>query len=142
MSKKEKIERVLDKYKKYFEDTGADVCHSIKGVWFFYQYDNKNDIYECFYKFDDAEELEKIIIGEILQTVNIAIECTAEEITFCNRKNLKMIDVDKISDDYDSNDRLKALAVNVEAIHKVMHLTDKAYKLVQSILKEESLEEV
>lgn len=41
MNEEEKIKNVLDKYNKYFADTNSDVCHSIKGVWFFYQYDSK-----------------------------------------------------------------------------------------------------
>ena len=135
MNEEEKIKNVLDKYNKYFTDTNSDVCHSIKGVLFFYQYDSKNDIYECFYQFSTAEELEKIIMGEILEAVNIAIECTAEEIVFSNNKRLKMLDVDKIPADYDFMDRLNELAVIIEAVHKTLHLTDEAYKVVHNILK-------
>lgn len=135
MNEEEKIKNVLDKYNKYFADTNSDVCHSIKEVWFFYQYDSKNDIYECFYQFSTAEELERIIMGEILEAVNVAIECTAEEIVFSNNKRLKMLDVDKISANYDFMDRLKELAVIIEAVHRTIHLTDEAYKVIKNILK-------
>lgn len=137
MSEEKKIRGVLEAYKKYFEDTNSDVCHSIKDVWFFYQYDSKNDIYECFYQFTTAEELEKIIIGEMLESVNIALECTAEEIVFSNNSRVKMLAVDKIPIQYDLTDRIKEFAINIGAMHKTMYLVEEAYKIVESILKKD-----
>lgn len=46
-----------------------------------------------------------------------------------------MLDVDKISANYNFMDRLKESAVIIETVHKTLHLTDEAYKVVKNILK-------
>lgn len=141
MNEDKKIQSVIEEYQDYLNKTNSDVCHSIKGVWFFFQYDSKNNIYECFYKFSTAEELEKIIIGEIIESINIALECTAEEIVFANRNRLQVIDVGSIPNDYDFLDRVNELAVNIQAIKKTMHLVDDVYQAMLGIMKNPNEEE-
>lgn len=135
MSEDKKIEYVLEKYKEYFNNSNSDVCHSNKGIWFFYQYDSKNDIYESFYQFTTAKELEKIIIGEIIETINIALECTAEAIVFANNEPHKIIKVDDIPTDYDFSERVNKLAVNVKAVKQTMHLVEDAYQAILSLIQ-------
>lgn len=135
MNEETKIQSVIEEYQDYLNKTNSDVCHSIKGVWFFFRYDSKNNIYECFYQFFTADELERIIIGEIIESINIALECTAEEIVFANGKRPQVIDVDSILINYDFADRINELAVNIQAIKKTMHLVDDAYQAMLGIMK-------
>ena len=130
MSEAKKIQAVIEEYKQYLDKTKYDVCRSNKGVWFFFEYDSKNDIYECFYRFSTAEELEQIIIGELIESINIALECMAEEIVFANRKKSQIVNVDYISDNYDFNDRINELAVNIEAIKNTIHLVNDVYEAI------------
>jgi len=141
MNEEIKIQSVIEEYQDYLNKTNSDVCHSIKGVWFFFQYDSKNNIYECFYQFFTADELERIIIGEIIESINIALECTAEEIVFANGKRPQVIDVDSIPTNYDFADRINELAVNIQAIKKTMHLVDDAYQAMLGIMKKTNEDE-
>ena len=136
MTENEKIELVIEEYKEYLNNSNSDICHSIKGVWFIYLYDDVHDIYECFYEFHTADELRKIIVGEIIDNVNIAIESTAEEIVSANIKKLKMIDVDKIPENYDLQGIINDFMVNVNAIKKTMNLIENACKGVQCLDEE------
>lgn len=141
MNEETKIQSVIEEYQDYLNKTNSDVCHSIKGVWFFFRYDSKNNIYECFYQFFTADELERIIIGEIIESINIALECTAEEIVFANGKRPQVIDVDSILINYDFADRINELAVNIQAIKKTMHLVDDAYQAMLGIMKKSNEDE-
>lgn len=134
MNEDEKIQSVIEQYKAYIDTSGSDICHSIKGVWFYYTYDSKNSIYKSFYQFSTSEELEKIIIGEIIDTINIAIECTAEEIVYVNNKKVA-VDVDIIPTKYDFSDRLKELYTNINAVNNTLYLIEEACKAVHSIVE-------
>lgn len=134
MNEDEKIQSVIEQYKAYIDTSNSDICHSIKGVWFYYTYDSKNSIYESFYQFSTSEELEKIIIGEIIDTINIAIECTAEEIVYANNKQVA-VDVDIIPMKYDFSGRLKELYTNINAVNNTLYLFEEACKAVHSIVE-------
>lgn len=134
MNEDEKIQSVIEQYKAYIDTSSSDICHSIKGVWFYYTYDSKNSIYESFYQFSTSEELEKIIIGEIIDTINIAIECTAEEIVYANNKQVA-VDVDIIPMKYDFSGRLKELYTNINAVNNTLYLFEEACKAVHSIVE-------
>ena len=134
MNKDKKIQSVIEQYKTYIDTSNSDICHSVKGVWFYYTYDSKNSIYESFYQFSTAEELEKIITGEIIDTINIAIECTAEEIVYVNNKQMT-VDVDIIPIEYDFSDRLKELYNNINAVNNTLYLIEEACKAIHSIVE-------
>lgn len=134
MNEDEKIQSVIEQYKAYIDTSNSDICHSIKGVWFYYTYDSKNSIYESFYQFSTSEELEKIIIGEIIDTINIAIEYTAEEIVYANNKQVA-VDVDIIPMKYDFSGRLKELYTNINAVNNTLYLIEEACKAVHSIVE-------
>lgn len=80
MTEDEKIKKVIAKYDSFFENTDSDVGHTKKGVWFFYEYDKGHDYYTSFFRFETAEELERIIAEVLIEEFNILIEITAENI--------------------------------------------------------------
>lgn len=80
MTEDEKIKMTIAKYQKFFESTDSDVGHTKKGVWFFYEYDEKYNCYSSFFRFKTAEELEQIIAEVLVEEFNMLIEITAENI--------------------------------------------------------------
>lgn len=135
MTEDEKIELVIKEYRGYLDNSNYDICHSIKGVWFFYLYDNVHNIYECFYKFITADELTQIITGEIINNVNMAVECTAEEIVSANSKKCSSVNVDVTPDKYDLQDVVKEFMINIKAINHTMNLIENACKGVEALNK-------
>lgn len=43
LTEDQKIRQTIDQYSSYFENSDADVGHTKKGVWFFYEYDKEHD---------------------------------------------------------------------------------------------------
>lgn len=80
MTEEEKIKQTIEIYKDYFNNSKADVFHSEKGVWAFWEYDEEYDYCNSFIFFETAEELEGIIAGLIASDTNLLIEVTAEGI--------------------------------------------------------------
>ena len=70
MSEDEKIQELIEKYGGYFENSNADVCHTYKGIWFFFRFDPKYKNFECFIQFETAGQLKNIILGEIVDDIN------------------------------------------------------------------------
>lgn len=80
MNEEQKIEKVLEQYKNYFDTTTADVTTSIKGKRFFYLTDVvSGDIYKL-EEFSTAEELERIILQDLISRTHMAISNLNEEI--------------------------------------------------------------
>lgn len=80
MDEKDKILRVMKKYGGYFGMEHRDVAFSTKGEFFFYSYSEKYKNYEVFIRFNTAEELEKIIIGEIAEDIECVMAVATESI--------------------------------------------------------------
>lgn len=80
MKEEEKINQLLKKHRHFFETTTADVAQSIKGKHMFYLVDSRNGEYYSFKTFSTADELEKIILHEIADNMNTAIEVTIENL--------------------------------------------------------------
>lgn len=80
MNEEEKINQILEQYHQYFQTTTADVAHSIKGEHIFYIVDRLNGEYYSFQIFSTAEQLEKIILYEIADNLNQAIEVGIENL--------------------------------------------------------------
>lgn len=74
----ERIRQVIAKYKDYFKYSRADVGHTEKNIWFFYEYDEEHRYYDSFIRFCTAEELEKLIAGVIADDLNILLETSVE----------------------------------------------------------------
>ena len=133
MTEDEKIESVIKEYRSYLDNSNYDICHSIKGVWFFYLYDDVHNIYESFYKFITADELTHIITGEIINNVNMAVECTAEEIISANSKKCRSVNIDVIPNKYDLHDVIQDFMINIKAINQTMSLIENACKGVKAL---------
>lgn len=79
MTEDQKIRQILDQYSSYFKHSDADVGHTQKGVWFFYEYDKKNDYYNSFIRFETARELELLIAELGADDLNLLIEVAIED---------------------------------------------------------------
>lgn len=66
MSENEKIRKVVEKYRKYFEHSYTDIAQTEKGEWLFLEFDLKYR--ECYNvtRFKTAEELEDVFIKEMV----------------------------------------------------------------------------
>lgn len=80
MTEEQKIRQVIDQYSSYFEHSDADVGHTQKGVWFFYEYDEEHDYYNSFIRFSTAKELEQLIASLAADDLNVLIEVGAEDV--------------------------------------------------------------
>lgn len=77
MTEDQRIRQIIDQYSSYFEHSAADVGHTQKGVWFFYEYDKEHDYYNSFIRFKAAKELEHLIASLAADDLNVLIEVGA-----------------------------------------------------------------
>jgi len=84
MTEKQKIKKLISKFKPLFEVTDMDVAESIKGEWFFCRYNPENKYYDVLARFETAEELAEIMLGEIASDVLTTIDCVPEEPSYHN----------------------------------------------------------
>lgn len=111
MTEDEKIKRMIQKYDGYFKNSNADVGHTSKNVWFFYEYDEEHDYYNSFIRFHTAEELEQIIAGLIADDLSLLIEITVENTHYA----LRDVDInDAVEKDY--GDCIPKLLKNMEVL--------------------------
>ena len=80
MTEDQRIRQTIDQYSSYFEHSDADVGHTKKGVWFFYEYDKEHDYYNSFIRFKTAKELEHLIASLAADDLNVLIEVGAEAV--------------------------------------------------------------
>lgn len=73
MGNKEKIRKILKEYKPLLKRTNMDVCESVKGRWYFMQYDEEFEEYESIREFETAEELIDIFTRELALCMNLEI---------------------------------------------------------------------
>lgn len=73
LTEEEKIRQIIEQYSSYFEHSDADVGHTQKGVWFFYEYDKEHDYYNSFIRFETAKELEHLIASLAADDLNVLI---------------------------------------------------------------------
>lgn len=113
MTEEEKIRQTIETYRDYFSNSKADVFHSEKGVWAFWEYDKKYDYCHNFTLFETVEELEWLIAGLVASDTNLLIEVTAEEI----QHSLHEIDISNaMQSRYD--DCIPQLIENIEVLNK------------------------
>lgn len=132
MSEDKKIEELIKKYKEYFDNSNADVCKTIKGVWFFYRYDTKTDYFECFYRFNTADELKRIIESEIFYDMSYAIESTADNIV----SNMKSYDINNCGSDWNYREHMDILISNLEDINRLSHVFEGLSKALSDVLSD------
>lgn len=112
MPEDKKIGEVISKYQSFFDNSDADVSKSIKGVWHFYRYNEQYRNYDCFIRFNTANDLEHIIMSEVADDMNTGLEIVADTIT--NSYGYENIEDVTHTSDYDEN--VKRLIFNLSAI--------------------------
>ena len=81
MSERDKIIKMLEKHKDYFENVpGVDVAFSMKGDCIFYEYDDNHCI--VFKKFHFAEDLEELIEENIACVFCWNIQALSETVLY------------------------------------------------------------
>ena len=80
MDEEAKIQELLKRYHQFFETTTADVAWSMKGKRFFYVVDSYSKELNSFSEYKSADELEKIILHEMADKLNTAIEVGIENL--------------------------------------------------------------
>ena len=75
----EKIKKLLEEHKALFEVTDMDVAQSMKGDWIFTRYNKDDGYYDALVRFETAEELAEIILGELAIDIFATIDCEPEE---------------------------------------------------------------
>ena len=74
LTEDQKIEKLIKTYQPYLSMTDMDICHSLKGKWYFFRYSEKHDSYEMFTQFETANELIEIVIGELCMDATFLVE--------------------------------------------------------------------
>lgn len=95
----ERIRQVITKYEGYFKNSRADVGHTEKNIWFFYEYDEEHRCYDSFIRFRTAKDLKKLIAGLIADDLNILLETAVENADYA----LQEFDMSEaVEKDYDA----------------------------------------
>lgn len=112
MNEEQKIEKLLNEYKDFFETSTADISKSAKGRKFFFYTDSKcGDLY-CLAEFTTADELEQIILHEMADKINMTFENIVEEINYeMNYTNVSYSSCDL-------GEAVSRLAISLEKIQK------------------------
>ena len=79
MKEKEKIKQVLKENKALIKSTDIDVAESLKGQWFFMRYNPEMDYYDVITRFETAEELIEILLGELSMDLYSSVDSTSED---------------------------------------------------------------
>ena len=79
MTEKQKIKKILKEFRAIFKVTDMDVAESMKGEWFFSRYNKENHYYDVIARFETAEELAEIMLGELASDILTTIDCVPEK---------------------------------------------------------------
>lgn len=129
----DRIREVISKYDSYFRNSRADIGHTKKNIWFFYEYDEEHSYYDSFIRFRTAEELEKLIAGVIADDLNILLETAVENAYYA----LQEFDMSEaVEKDYDEciPELLRNMEVLNREYHKNMNKLDVIFKSLSGIL--------
>lgn len=115
MLEREKVQAVIEKYRELFEgEDGMDVAISVKGEFFFYSFSREYDYYEHFVKFHTAEELERLIIGNMVNDANCILEPLADELEMQSR-NVQ----EAMMKGLDFTEEVVKMSMHLESLEKV-----------------------
>lgn len=129
MSEDEKIEQIISKYQTFIDDSDADITKSVKGEWHFYRYNEEYKNYDCFIRFKTAQDLEHIIVSEIADDMNLAIECAADSIAH----SYGYEDVNQVTKTSNYEENVRRLVFNLKVIDDHMHLFETVAKEVRKL---------
>lgn len=113
MREVEEIERMIDEYKELFAATDMDICRSLKGKYYFFRFSKRCKTYDCYTEFETAEELLKIIIGELAMDISYLLE---KDIHFPARLHYDLTDFMEQKINYD--DEIHSLAKFIDVLTK------------------------
>ena len=74
LTEDEKIEKLIRVYRPFLDMTDMDICHSLKGKWYFFRYSERTGNYEVFTQFETAAELIEIVVGELSMDAMFLVE--------------------------------------------------------------------
>lgn len=141
MTEDEKIKEIICKYRSYFEHSIADVGHTEKGRWFFYEREKGKGYYHSFVEFTKAEELEMIIAESVAEDINVFIDVATDSI----QCKMRYIDINEASrNNYDRciPELLKNLRALNQGCHDGMEMLDKIFGAVSGMLEEVNKKQV
>ena len=131
MSEKEKVLQVIEKYKEFFDgEDGIDVAISAKGEFFFYSYAKEFTYFYYFIKFHTAEELERIIIGNMVNGVNSIVEPLIDELEMQTRQ-IDSLDTEA----YDFRDEVMKLSEHLASVERVLTKNNEVFRILFRGLK-------
>lgn len=131
MSEKEKVLQVIEKYKEFFDgEDGIDVAISAKGEFFFYSYAKEFTYFDYFIKFHTAEELERIIIGNMVNDVNCIVEPLIDELEMQTRQ-IDSLDTEA----YDFRDEVMKLSEHLASVERVLTKNNEVFRILFRGLK-------
>lgn len=112
MTEEKKIQEIILKYEDFIQSSCADITTSIKGKRFFYMTDEKSGELYSVLGFNTAEELEQIILHELADGMNLAIEVGLENLN-------KVINERQVSYGYcEYGNAINHLADSLEIVQK------------------------
>ncbi len=113
MLEAEKIEEMIEQYKELFQATDMDICRSLKGKWYFFRFSKKCKSYDCYTEFETAEELLKLIIGELAMDITHLLN---KDVHFPARLHCDLTDFMEQKINYD--DEIHSLAKFIDVLTK------------------------
>lgn len=131
MSEKEKVLQVIEKYKEFFDgEDGIDVAISAKGEFFFYSYAKEFKYFDHFIQFHTAEELERIIIGNMVNDVNCIVEPFIDELEMQTRR-IDHCDMEH----YDFREEVAKLSEHLNTVERVLTHNTEIFRILFRGLK-------
>lgn len=131
MTEKEKVLQVIEKYREFFDgEDGIDVAISAKGEFFFYSYAKEFTYFDYFIKFHTAEELERIIIGNMVNDVNCIVEPLIDELEMQTRQ-IDSLDTEA----YDFRDEVMKLSEHLASVERVLTKNNEVFRILFRGLK-------
>jgi len=131
MTEREKVEAVIEKYKDMFAgEDGMDVAVSVKGDFFFYTFSQEYNYYDHFVKFKTAEELEKLIIGNLANDVNCILEPLADELEMQSR-NVK----EAMTEEVDFTDEVVKLSMHLASLERALSEHNNVFRTLYAGMK-------
>ena len=79
LREKDKILRMVEKYRDYFREWNADVAFGVNGRNIFYVLAGEKEM-ETFVFFQTAEQLEKIILGTLAENLDVILGAGIDEV--------------------------------------------------------------
>jgi hypothetical protein len=111
-----KIQAVIDRYKEILDKSNYDVTKTAKNRWIFYELQLDHDICSSMVIFHTAEELEFLIVSNIADDLNCAIEVTISDLPML----LSSIEITNLKSVDDYKNMLPQLERNISVLQQTV----------------------